>query len=190
MLEETIVFIDGEYLSLVAKRLLGSGKPGYDLGKFAFNLAKEQKLWCRKVFYYTAPPYQSRKATKAENERKSRYDRFVNRLARKGVIVREGRCQRTGDGFRQKGVDTLLTMDLLEMPVSEEVKTVILVTGDTDFVPVLERIRSKHGVKVVLYYFADRVRDSKFSMSNHLLMACDRKVAVGRGHFEGCEFVV
>lgn len=188
MLKETIVFIDGEYLSLVSKRLLGSDKPAYDLQRFAFNLAKEQNLWCKRVFYYTAPPYQSKKTTKQEDDRKSRYDKFISRLVRRGFIVREGRCQKTGDSFRQKGVDTLLTMDLLEMPLSEGVTTLILVTGDTDFVPVLDRIRSKHGVKVALYYYSDRVRDSRFSMSNHLINACDKRVALSKAHFEGCEF--
>jgi len=190
-MEETLVFIDGAYLSLIVKRLFGGATPRFDIKRFSYGLAKEQGLWCRRIFYYTAPPYLGKSPKEADVKRKALYDSFVSKLSNeRTVTVREGRCQKTSDGFRQKGVDTLLTMDLMDEPQEAGVKTVIILTCDTDFVPVLERIRSKHGVKVVLYYFADRVRDSKFSMSNHLLMACDKKVALNGGHFEECEFVV
>jgi len=186
-MERCLVFIDAGYLTSVANRLFKGKPPKYDIKRFSIGLAKEQGLWCEKIFYYCAPPYQSRVSTKVENERRSGYDSFIHELRKRGdIVIREGRCQRTKDGFCQKGVDTLMTMDLLEMPAEKKIKRIIVITGDTDFVPVLNRIRSRNSVYVILYYFADRVRDSKFAMSNHLLAVCNKKVAISAKHFEEC----
>jgi hypothetical protein len=59
-----------------------------------------------------------------------------------------------------------------------------LIACDTDFVPVLNRIRKEHNVEVILYYFTDKIRRSRFSMSNHILTACDKTVLLKREHFE------
>jgi len=63
------------------------------------------------------------------------------------------------------------------------VRTVILLACDTDFVPVLNRIREE-GINVILYYFSDFDRKSKFFMSNHILTACDKKLLLKKGDFE------
>lgn len=95
-------------------------------------------------------------------------------------FVREGRCQKIDGHYQQKGVDTLITIDLFKIP--ENIKTIILLVCDTDFVPVLNEIRSR-GIKVILYYFSDRVRNSKFSMSNHILSACDEYFLLTKEYF-------
>ena len=46
--------------------------------------------------------------------RRRNYDKFINILKRyQDIVVREGRCQKVDGGFTEKGVDTLLTMDLM-----------------------------------------------------------------------------
>lgn len=82
----------------------------------------------------------------------------------------------------QKGVDTLLTMDIFEVIHKKDVNTVILVACDTDFVPVLNRIREE-GIKVILYYFSDFNRKSGFFMSTHILTACDKKFLLKKEDF-------
>lgn len=182
-MEETYVFIDNAYLSLVSKHF-GKGKYlKFDINQFAITIAKSQGLWCKRVYFYTAPPFQSEKASKEEAERKQSYDKFISKM--KGIpnfIVREGRCQKVEGEYHQKGVDTLFTMDLLESR-NDGIKTIIAVTCDTDFVPVLKKLK-EHGIEVVLFYYSDFKRNSKFSMSNHILATCSKKVLIEYEHFK------
>ena len=114
----------------------------------------------------------------------SRYQNMTKMLReKKWITLREGRCQKIDNIFMQKGVDTLLTMDLFEVVHKKEVETVILLACDTDFVPILNRIREE-GIKVILYYFSDFNRKSKFFMSNHILTACDKKILLRKEDFD------
>ncbi len=186
-MENTLVFVDIGYLKLIAEEFTGASLSSIDVNRLSMKIAREQGLWCKKLFCYLAPPYQGKSPTKEEKSRKARYDKLVNALGRwKGAIVREGRCQKIGRNFREKGVDTLMTIDLVTRPIKENAKTVILLTCDTDFVPAMEYIRSELQTKVIIYYYADRKRHSKFSMSNHILAACDKSVMLTKRHFEAC----
>jgi uncharacterized LabA/DUF88 family protein len=149
------------------------------------TLAREQELWCSRTYYYTAPPYQSPKPTEDEIERRRKYDKFVSKLKSiPNFFVREGRCQKGDDDFHQKGVDTLLVMDLMDTILQRNIKSILLLTSDTDFVPLLNKIRNDYKIRVILYYFSDYIRNSKFSMSNHLLTACDNHFLVKKEHIE------
>ena len=181
-MNDAFVFIDGKYLSLISKHF-GKGKYlDFDLNQFGHTLAKSQGLWCEGVFYYTAPPYQSPKPTEEEKTRKSKHDKFVSGISKlPNFIVREGRCQKTADGFQQKGVDTLLTMDLAES--ANHTKTLVLVICDTDFVPILNKLKNS-GIEIILFYFSDFKRNSIFSMSNHLFTVCSRHILIDLEHFK------
>ena len=110
--KNALIFIDAGYLSKLSK-YFGKGKYlKLDIIKFANYLAIKQGLWCKHIFYYTAPPFQSSKPTKAEIKLKAGYDSFIDKLRNKSITVREGRLQKIGKKFTQKGVDTWLTMDL------------------------------------------------------------------------------
>jgi len=173
------VFIDYGYLKLIAKEL---NAPKYDINQFAITLSKNEKLWCEQVYFYTAPPYQSANPTEDEKIRKANYDKFITHLHRiPTIVVREGRCQKINNEFKQKGVDTLLTMDLSDVKGSK-IKEIIIITSDTDFVPVLNNLREKD-INVILYHYTDKIRNSRFSMSNHLSRACDKQVQLDITHF-------
>lgn len=182
--ENTIVLIDAGYFSLLCKHF-GEGKYlKVDIMTFAKLLATKQNLWCEHVFYYTAPPFQSANPTRDEAQRKAKYDSWKTAMAHiKNFTLREGRCQKINGHFTQKGVDNLLTMDLTSEPTDRGIKNVILLACDTDFVPVLNTIRSKKGIKITLYYYSDRIRNSKFSMSNHLYTACDHCILLDKKDF-------
>ena len=184
-MNDTILFIDSGYLSFISK-YFGKGKPlRYKIEDFAENICKVKNLNCKEIYFYIAPPYQSPKPTEAENNRRASYDRFIEKLrnVRPPVRTREGRCQKTNTSFQQKGVDTLMTMDLLKVAQKQEVKTIILITSDTDFVPIIEDIKKVHGIKVILAYFTDRKRKSAFSLSNHLWKVCDEKIFIKKEYF-------
>lgn len=86
--------------------------------------------------------------------------------------------------YTQKGVDVLLSIDLIRK--ASKIKNFILVACDTDFVPAIQDIRKKDKVNVILYYFKDI--DAKFSMSDHILSVCDKRVRLKKEDFEKSSF--
>lgn len=185
-MEKAVFFIDGGYLSFISK-YFGNGKPLKNkIEKFVRNIARVKNLEIEEIYFYTASPYQSPIPSEEENKRRANYDKFIFKLkeVKPKINVREGRVQKSGDGFQQKGVDTLLTMDLLKISQKKGIKNLIILTSDTDFVPVIQEIREDFGVKVILAYFTDRRRKSAFSLSNHLWNVCDDKVLIKAEYFE------
>jgi uncharacterized LabA/DUF88 family protein len=73
-------------------------------------------------------------------------------------------------------------MDLSRIPRKENIDEVILLSSDTDFVPIIEDLR-EDGIKVILAYFTDKKRKSAFSLSNHLWKACKNKILIRKEHF-------
>ncbi len=189
-MQPTIVFIDAKYLQIIGGHLhRQSPLPKYDINQFAITLARNEGLWRSKVYYYTAPPYQSDEPTPDEILRRSRYDKFTNKLKKiPNFFVQEGRCQKVDGEYHQKGVDTHVTMDLMTEAIANRGKTFILVACDTDFVPVIKKIRETFGIVVVLYYYNDYIRKSRFSMSNHILTVCDKSVLITREMFANSQF--
>lgn len=187
-MEETVIFIDEAFIEKLSKHL-GDGKYiKFDKTLFAEKLANKENLSCVRIFYYTAPPFQSPFPSKIEENKRDGYDRFINKLKERGVIVREGRCQRLKiDGsftFKQKGVDVLLAMDLTNVPLEfKNVKKIILISSDSDFVPVVENL-GKQGVKTILYTYYEKKRDTPFSRSNHLIKSVYKYVLLIKKDFD------
>ena len=93
--------------------------------------------------------------------------------------LREGRCQKYKNSkgeedFCQKGVDALVIMDMFYTKEKyPHIKKIILIASDSDFVPVINRMKEK-GFEIIVYTYFDRERKSKFSTSNHLLKVASR----------------
>ena len=104
------------------------------------------------------------------------------------ITIREGRCQRiinkNKTEYHQKGVDTLLTMDLMNVPIKyKDIKKIILIACDSDFVPVIKNLDNL-GVETILYIYFDRKRKSIFSTSNELIQTVSRYVSITKEDFE------
>ena len=154
---------------------------------FSDFVCSKENLKSEKTFVYLAPPFQSNNPTKDEEKRKEGYDRFVDSLRKEGIVVREGRCQRLkiGDKFKytQKAVDVFLTMDLMRVLNDfSEIKKIIFVASDSDFVPVIQELYSK-GIKTILYTYYDKDRNSRFSRSNHLIKSVHKYVKLTKEDF-------
>ena len=186
--QDTLVFIDANFLSKLSNHF-GKGRYlVYDLIKFSENLSRKQKFNCKKIFYYTAPPFQSSVPTSEEEKKKDGYDKFLDKLRKRGVIVREGRCQRLKSDenfvFKQKAVDILLAMDLMSVPLRyPEVKKIILISSDSDFVPIVENLE-ENGIKIILYTYYEKIRDTAFSVSNHLIKSVHKYVLLSKEDFD------
>ena len=187
------MFIDEGFLDKLSKHFGAGTRLKFDKFCFAKGLAKKHGLFCKKLFYYTAPPFQSTFPTIEEKQKKAGHDKFIKALSEnKNIVVREGRCQRTFDQngrpvFKQKGVDTLLTIDLGHLKEDfPEIKRIILVSSDTDFCPAIRDIKDRGGVEVILYTFFDRQRHSKFSLSNELIKCCSVYCRIEKQDFVDC----
>jgi len=189
-MEETLVLIDEGFVGVVSKHL-GKGKYlKFDKVKFSKRLAKKENLFCKHVYYYTAPPFQSEKPTEEESRRYKRYERFVRKLSSNPIItVREGRCQRLKiDGkfiFKQKAVDSLMIMDLMRVPIDyEDIKKIILIASDSDFVPIINYLK-KLQIKTILYTcYEKRDRRSILSTSNELIKSVHKYVLLTKKDFD------
>jgi uncharacterized LabA/DUF88 family protein len=185
-MRRTIVFIDAGFINKLSKSFGGGRYLKFDILSFSRRLAKKQGLFCSDIYYYLAPPFSSSRSSDLEKLRRERYDKFVKKMRELGVNVCEGRCQRLKESgefvYRQKGVDVLLAIDLVSLPLKFKVDEVILIASDSDFVPAIRRLR-EFGVKTVLYAYYNRQRGGDFSWSNDLIKSVDRYAVLCREDF-------
>jgi uncharacterized LabA/DUF88 family protein len=146
------ILIDGEYVRKIYKN---SGyKP--DILKLIEKILKETETSPKdllRVYYYTAPPYQSNPPT---NEEKLRYDnwkKFINAIktGRINIEIREGEVKKRGEEYEQKMVDVLMSIDLVYLSSNCRINKIAFVAGDEDYVPAIQRAKD-NGVKIYLFY--------------------------------------
>ena len=190
-MENTLVFIDAGFLSKLSKHF-GKGKYLiYDLLNFPKKLSKKQNLFCKKTFYYTAPPFISEKPSFDESKRKKDYDSFLKIFSnKKDFVVREGRCQRLKINkkfiYKQKAVDSLVVIDMMNSIIDyKDIKRVIIIASDSDFVPVINVLKNKN-IKTILYTYYEKGRKAEFSTSNQLIKSVDKYVLLTKEDFISC----
>lgn len=169
---KVVIFIDNAYL-IRLKTYFFKRKFKYNLREFILNIAKKNNLYVESIFIYDAPPFQTENPSKEENKKKKNYDKFSSIFRKQGIILKEGRTQRLriGDKFvyKQKGVDMLLGIDAVSVKNDfPDIQGIVLLTGDSDFVPLVEKLK-KLNVPVFLWTYFDRIRTSPFSKSNYLI---------------------
>jgi uncharacterized LabA/DUF88 family protein len=188
-MEDTLVFVDDGFFRLLKKHFeKQSGKKKRLLQTFR-NICGNENLNLRHLFFYSASPYQSEEPLPKENKLRKDFDIIKKMITkRKWATFREGRCQRLKvDGkfiYNQKGVDILLVIDLMRFQIRfPDVKKIILVACDSDFVPAIKQLR-KEGIEVILCTYFDRKRNSPFSRYNELLKSCNKWVKLTEKDFD------
>jgi len=178
-MDDCIVLVDNGFFKLVKKEFeKKTKKPKKFLQTFR-NICEKEKLNLEHLFVYMAPPFQGRIPSRDEKKRKSIYDKIKKMLdSKEWATVREGRCQKIFNkkgkvSFNQKGVDSWIVADLClfkeEFP---KINKVILISSDSDFAPIIEMIKEKKSIEVILYTYFDKDRKGKFHRSNHLIKSC------------------
>ncbi|MCK5416603.1 NYN domain-containing protein [Candidatus Parcubacteria bacterium] len=135
------VFIDASNIYHSYKRL----KWKIDLAKYVDYLRKESDL-CE-IYYYTGRDFDSNKQTK-----------FINFLEKTGYKVRSKKIKfiknnntktKTKDnGFFKGNLDVELVIDVLE--TKDDYNSLILVSGDSDFEPLLKLMKKKYNKKCLV----------------------------------------
>jgi uncharacterized LabA/DUF88 family protein len=93
---------------------------------------------------------------------------FLEALARAGFEVKAKELRLRGDGTCKGDWDMGIALDA--MALSRKLDTVVLVTGDGDFTPLVEML-SRHGCRVEVFSFLE-------STSNDLMRAADQFIPI------------
>jgi len=175
MSDRAAVFIDGGYFDKVCESL-DRLRPDYE--RFSEKVCRQTERL--RTYYYHCYPYQGSPPTLEERSRHASMDRFAHSLRMlRRFEVRLGRMQVVDGTYRQKGIDTLLSIDLVELASTGQIGKAVLVTGDSDFVPAVGRAKDK-GVIVDLFY------GSTTHVHADLLEVCDDRVPLPRSFFDDC----
>ncbi len=139
------VLIDGGYLDAVLRQLHLDGK--VDIPTLAAALAAPSELF--RWYYYHCMPFQSDPPTEDERRRTARMNRFIERLRESDrCMVRLGRLQKieipgSSPKFKQKQVDVLIAVDIVNLATKRLVQEIVLVSGDSDLLPALTIARDE-----------------------------------------------
>lgn len=190
-MEDALVFVDNGFFRLVKKYFENKlGKKLRLLQTFR-NICKNENLNLKHLFFYWAPPFQSRIPTFDEKVKKKKYDLIKKMLDKKNwITVREGRCQKIYDEksrfkFKQKGVDSWLVADLCLFKMDfPEINKIILISSDSDFAPIVKLIKDKTNLEVILYTYFEKDRKNIFKRSNHLLNVVSKWIKLKEENFE------
>lgn len=188
-----VVFIDNAYLLRLKSYLFPYGLR-YSIKNFINIIAKRNYYNVKKILLYDAPPFQSPIPSEEERKRKVSYDKVAFYLKTDGIELREGRTQRIRLGkefiFKQKGVDMLLGIDMVGIKEDfSNIQRVVLLSGDSDFVPVVNKLK-KQGISVTLLTYFERKRKSPFSKSNELIKVANSCIKINPKDFKEAELYV
>ncbi|MBU3923609.1 MAG: NYN domain-containing protein [Nanoarchaeota archaeon] len=175
--EKGVLFIDGEYLKKVLMKKLDGFK--LDYLKFSDKICLDLELMRLRTYFYDCLPI-IRKNNPLDIKLDAKRQLFISQLKRLPRFeVRLGKLQLIGGKFRQKMVDVLMSLDVVEMCFGGKVGHVILVAGDSDFVPA---IRKAKDCGIIVHLVCDRN-----SAHNELMDIVDEIHELNLDFVSGCE---
>jgi uncharacterized LabA/DUF88 family protein len=155
------IFIDGGYLDKVAEHEL---RFWIDIAQFPHQVVRQvSQEWGEEVglfrtYYYHCPPWQPPHPTEEEQNRYASRRKFFDFLRslpqfemREGVLRSRGTDHEGKPIFVQKRVDLMLGLDIAAHALRRDVRHVVLVSGDSDLIPAVERAKSE-GLLVWLFH--------------------------------------
>jgi len=181
MTDKAAVFIDLGYFSKSLKDEFDSVR--VDLLKFSNKICGDCERF--RTYVYDCDPFQDPSPSVEQKVRKANADRFHHVLKMLPRFeVRLGRLARRMDAqgapkYEQKGTDTQLSVDLVELCYKGIIGRAMLVTGDSDFVPAVVAAKNV-GVIVEIHYYGGT------HVSDELLEVCDGRFIINKEIIESC----
>lgn len=149
-----MVFIDAGHVREILKSMFGTDGLKYE--PFVQILTDEKlrisgPLFERiRVYYYDAIP----DVKDPTHQESISYLERVKRLP--GFEIRTGNLKKDSRGYKQKGVDSLIAIDMLSKAYEEHYDIVILVTGDEDLLPIVKAVKDA-GKRVFGAFFGKHI---------------------------------
>ncbi|MBI1973711.1 NYN domain-containing protein [Candidatus Micrarchaeota archaeon] len=182
--EDAVVLIDGGYFSKVLSDF-SVDTENFDLVKFSDALCEGHKRL--RAYYYDALPWISDKfPSSKDSDRRSSKQRMLDAVTYlKRFEVRQGKVQRTtvnckkcGENdykFNQKLVDVLLSVDLVRLAWSKQARYIVIVSGDSDFVPAVRAAKEAGAVTKVVY-----AKTEHAAIHDDLRKVCDERQQIDK----------
>lgn len=187
--DRAIVLIDGGYFEKVRLAF------GQDIDLIRFSEQVSAPLKWHRSYYYDCPPWLGNEPTKQDKVRMQKKQHYFDGLQHLDRFeVRKGRTQRVElscpnckskmVNFKQKGVDVLLSVDMVNFAWSKQADTIVLVAGDSDFVPAVAAAKASGTIIKLVYakppisYFHHdivKVCDEKLEFDAALAAQCPRE---------------
>ncbi len=172
-----IVFIDGGYLKAILKKY----DFPVDYVKLSENIAREIRSERLRTYYYDCLPI----LVEGNDKSKLHYgnkQKFLDKLSQLPRFeIKLGKLQKIGGSYSQKKVDVLMSLDIAKNCFEKHVQHVVLIAGDSDFVPSVEEAKD-YGV--VVHLFADRG-----SLNKELLEKVDEFHPLDKKFLENCKLI-
>ena len=148
--EKVIVVIDGSnlYYKLKSLKIKHTAKFNY-MGLVNYLLKSRKLIMCT---YYIGVVKAARSDNLGQKLVKQQVNLF-NHLNSQGIKVEKGFIMKTGQSYHEKGVDVKMSVDMLVGAYENTYDTVILVSSDTDLIPVIKIVKTK-GKKIEYIGFA------------------------------------
>ncbi|WP_293444758.1 NYN domain-containing protein [Persephonella sp.] len=131
--ERVVIFIDGGNMFHATNAL----KIKINYKKLVEILRKDR--WLLRAYFYTGIP--SGDLPKDVREQLRKQMGFLKELQNLGIKVKTMPLKKTPEGYIEKGIDILIATDMISLAFKNAYDTVVLVSGDSDFVPVVEKIQ-------------------------------------------------
>ena len=180
---DTVILIDGEYLR---KIFLKNGGYRINIPNFLDTILKVIQITNNnllRTYFYTAPPYQPDNPSEQEKKKYKSFQKFINFLEKQDSLeIRLGRTEKRGDEYTQKMVDVLFSIDLVELSAKSQIKTAVLIAGDSDFVPAVKTAKN-NGTKIILF-----CSNNPKEYHYHLWKEADRRFFVDKDIIEQCSY--
>lgn len=154
------IFIDGAYLLSLSKDKEIVPKYEELSDYFLKPLRKSVQLDLLRCYFYYCAPWMSTEPTDTEKNRMEEHNLFMKEIeSLERWAVRLGVLQRRFDGhkeyFEQKRVDVMLSVDMVRHTAAGHIQHVILVAGDSDFIPAIQSVKES-GATVTLWCGEDK----------------------------------
>ncbi len=165
------IFIDGGYfLSLMKKNNI---EPKYeDLDTyFLKQLRKSNPLDLLRCYFYYCAPWMSPEPKEKELKRMEEHEQFMGEiLALDRWAIKLGKLRKRWDGykeyFEQKRVDVLLSVDMVRHAAAGHIQHIILVAGDSDFIPAVEAAKESGATVSVWYGDENSIHKDLFALAD------------------------
>ncbi|HEX3031994.1 MAG TPA: NYN domain-containing protein [Bacillota bacterium] len=170
-MKRVMVFIDGSnfYHGLRAN----VGKTSVDFAKFSKMVCGPDRDLIR-TYYYNVPLNKE-----DDGERYKKQQNFLEQLYETPLLtVSLGRLERRGATYVEKGIDVNIAVDMLTLAFYNSYDVGILVSGDADYVKMVEEVK-RLGKHVEVAYFA-------VGQSFHLRNVADKMIVLDDNLLKDC----
>ena len=175
-MKQSAIFLDGAYLDKISE---------YNLGRVRFDYRKVVEALrgdtdVLRSYYYHCPPWMGQSPSPEDNTRYDNKMRFLDALrniprfeVKLGRLAFRGRTAEGRPIFVQKRVDVMMAIDMLSIASKGTISTVILVSGDNDFVPAVSAVK-ECGVSTILYHVPNGGQQGPEALSS----ICDEAIPI------------